>query len=147
MGPVLTPAPPQEAPTRLGRNIAAAVIGGLLALALILGVLRSVQGPAVIDRVTINNPTPYPVEVSVAGASGAERIDLGPVSPSARHTFESVVDQGGRWVVHVTSAASDGGDFVVRRSDLERSHWVITIPDAVGGRLADRGASAGSQSD
>jgi len=147
MGPVLTPAPPQEAPTRLGRNIAAAVIGGLLALALVLGVLRSVQGPTVIDRVTINNPTPYPVEVSVAGASGAERIDLGPVSPSARHTFESVVDQGGRWVVHVTSAASDGGDFVVRRSDLERSHWVITIPDAVGGRLADRGASAGSQSD
>ena len=147
MGPVLTPAPPQEAPTRLGRNIAAGVIGGLLALALILGVLQSVQSPAAIDRVTIDNPTPYPVEVSVAGGSGAERIDLGPVSPSARHAFESVVDQGDRWVVHVNSAASDGGDFVVRHSDLERSHWLITIPDAVGARLADRGASVGSQSD
>jgi hypothetical protein len=147
MGPVLTPAPPQEAPTRLGRNIAAAVIGGLVALALILGVLQWVQGPAVIDRVTIDNPTPYPAEVSVAGASGAERIDLGPVPPSARHAFESVVDQGGRWVVHVNSAASDGGEFVVRRSDLERSNWVITIPDAVRARLADHGASAGAQSD
>ena len=147
MGPVLTPAPPQEAPTRLGRNIAAAVVGGLVALALILGVSRAVQGPGVVDRLTINNPTPYPVEVSVARDSGAAGLDLGPVSPDARHAFESVLDQGDRWVVHVTSASADGGEFVVRRSDLARDNWVITIPDAVGSKLADAGVTAGTQSD
>jgi hypothetical protein len=131
----------------LGRNIAAAVVGGLVALALILGVSRAVQGPGVVDRVTINNPTAYPVEVSVAGASGASGLDLGPVAPQARHTFESVVDQGDRWVVHVTSASDDGGVFVVRRSDLERTNWVITIPDAVGTKLGESGATAGTQPD
>ena len=147
MGPVLTPAPPQEAPTRLGRNIAAAVVGGLVALALVLGVSRAVQGPSQVDRVTINNPTPYPVEVSVSHASGGSEIDLGPVSPEARHAFESVVDQGDRWVVHVTSASADGGEFVVRRSDVERANWVITIPDAVGSKLTDAGVTSGAQPD
>jgi Tfp pilus assembly protein FimV len=147
MGPVLTPAPPQAAQTRLGRNIAVAAIGGLAALALILGMLRLVQGPAVIQLVTINNPTPYPVEVSIAGASGAARVDLGSVSPGSRQAFESVVDQGDRWVVHVTSASSDGGEFVARRHDLQRANWVIRIPDAVGAKLADNGATTGSQSD
>jgi hypothetical protein len=146
MGPVLTPAPPQAAPTRLRRN-AVALVGALLALGLILGVLWGVRSPGVVERVTINNPTPYPVEVSIAGAAGGARLDLGPVAPSARHTFESVVDQGDRWVVHVTSASSDGGDFVVGRSGLARAGWVITIPDSVGAKLADGGATAGAPSD
>lgn len=146
MGPVLTPAPPQAAPTRLSRNVVA-IVGALLALGLILGVLWGVRSPGVVERVTINNPTPYAVEVSVAGASGGARVDLGRVAPSARHTFESVADQGGRWVVHVNSASSDGGDFLVRRSALARAGWVITIPDSVGAKLADGGATAGAPSD
>ena len=85
MGPVVTPAPPQAAPTRLGRNVVAAAVGALLALALTLGVLWSVSGPAVIERVTINNPTPYPVEVLVAGAAGDAQLDLGPVSFRESH--------------------------------------------------------------
>jgi hypothetical protein len=147
MGPVLTPAPPQAAPTQLGRSVLVFAVGALLALGLILGVLWGVRSPGVVERVTINNPTPYPVDVSVAGAAGGARVDLGPVAPSARHTFESVVDQGGRWVVHVASASSDGGEFVLHRSGLARAGWVITIPDRVGARLADGGATAGAPSD
>jgi hypothetical protein len=131
----------------LGRNVVFAVVGGLLALALVLGVLRLVQGPTVVDRVTVNNSTPYAVEISVAGGRGDSGLDLGPVSPQARHAFESVVDQGDRWVVHVTSAGSDGGEFVVRRSDLQRADWVIRIPDGVGAKLGESGAAAGSQND
>lgn len=147
MGPVLTPAPPQAAPTRLGRNVVVIVIGGLLALGLAFGVLRAVQGPTVVERVTINNPTPYAVEISVAGGRGQSGLDLGPVSPQTRHAFESVVDQGDRWVVHVTSASTEGGEFVVRGPDLQRANWVITIPDGVGAKLAESGATARSQSD
>jgi hypothetical protein len=145
MSPVLTPAPPQEAPTRLGRNIVAVMVGGVVALAVTFGVSRAVEGPGVVDRVTIDNSTPYPVEISVAGAEGGARLALGPVSPDDRHAFASVVDQGDRWVVSVTSARSDGGEFVVRRADLEGRDWVVTIPDEVGQKLATNGSTPGTQ--
>jgi hypothetical protein len=145
MSPVLTPAPPQEASTRLGRNVAAVVVGGLVALVLIFAGAQALGGPGVIERVTINNPTPYQVEIAVAGGEGGSRLTLGPVSSGESHAFASVVDQGDRWVVHVTSARSDGGEFVVRRADLERTKWVITIPNEVASRLAANGASPGSQ--
>ena len=141
MSPVLTPAPPQEAPTRLGRNVAAVVVGGLVALVLIFAGTQALEGPGVIERVTVDNPTPYQVEVAVAGSDGGSRLTLGPVSSGESHAFASVVDQGDRWVVHVTSARSDAGEFVVRRADLERSKWVITIPNEVASRLAANGAS------
>ncbi|HKF90588.1 MAG TPA: hypothetical protein VKC52_03825 [Acidimicrobiia bacterium] len=142
MSPVLSPAPPQAAPTRLGRNIAAVVVGGVVALALIFGGAQALEGPDVISRVVIDNPTPYPVEIAVAGGDGDSLLTLGPVSSGGRHAFASVIDQGDRWVVHVTSARSDGGEFVVRRAELERTNWVITIPDEVGSTLAANGASS-----
>ena len=145
MSPVLTPAPPQEAPTRLGRNVAAVVVGVFVALVLIFAGTQALEGPGVIERVTVDNPTPYQVEIAVAGSAGGSGIALGPVSSGERHAFASVVDQGDRWVVHVTSARSDAGEFVVRRTDLERSNWVITIPNEIASRLAASGASPGSQ--
>jgi hypothetical protein len=141
MCPVLSPAPPQAAPTRLGRNVVALAFGGLVALAVILGGSWALQGPDQVDRVTIANPTPYPLEVEVGGPDGDARLALGPVSPGERHAFASVVDQGDRWVVHVTSARTDGGKFVVSRAALERDDWVITIPDEVATRLGAAGAT------
>jgi hypothetical protein len=142
MSPVLSPAPPQAAPTRLGRNVAAVVVGGVVALALIFGGAQALEGPDVINRVVIDNPTPYPVEIAVAGRDGGSLVTLGPVSSGERHAFASVIDQGDRWVVHATSARTDGGTFVVRRADVERTNWVITIPDAVTSKLTANGASA-----
>ena len=147
MSPVLTPAPPQAAATRLGRNVAAIVVGGVVALALIFGGTQALEGPGVIERVTIDNPTAYQVEVTVAGSDGGSRLALGPVAAGERHAFASVVDQGDRWVVHVTSARSDGGEFVVRRADLQRGKWTITIPEEVASTLAANGASPRTQPD
>src|SRR5438552_12182756 len=120
MSPVLTPAPTQEAPTRLGRNVAAVVVGGLVALVLIFAGSQALEGPGVIERVTVDNPTPYQVEVAVAGSEGGSRLALGPVAAGERHAFASGGDQGDRWVVHVTSARSDGGQVGLRRADLRR---------------------------
>src|SRR2546429_8022744 len=145
MSPVLTPAPPQAAPTRLGRNVAAVAVGGLVALLLIFAGTQALEGPGVIERVTVDNPTPYQVEVGLAGSEGGSRLALGPVAAGERHAFASVVDQGDRMVVQGTSARSDGGEFVLRRADLERSKWVITIPADVASRLAANGASPGTQ--
>jgi hypothetical protein len=147
MSPVLSPAPPQTAPTRLGRNIAAVVVGGVVALALIFGGAQALEGPSVINRVVIDNPTAYPIEIAVAGGDGDSLLTLGPVSSGDRHAFASVIDQGDRWVVHATSARTDGGAFVVRRAELERTNWVITIPDSVGSTLAANGATPRSGSE
>jgi hypothetical protein len=147
MSPVLSPAPPQAAPTRLGRNVAAVVVGGVVALALIFGGAQALEGPSVISRVVIDNPTGYPVEIGVAGGDGDSLLTLGPVSSGERHTFASVIDQGDRWVVRATSGRTDGGAFVVRRAELERTNWVITIPDTVGSTLAANGASPRSGSE
>src|SRR5256885_12182757 len=110
MSPVLTPAPPQTAPTRLGRNVAAVVVGGLVALVLIFAGTQALEGPSVIERVTVDNPTPYQVEVAVAGSDGGSRLALGPVAAGERHASASGVAQGDQLVVHVTTARSDGGE-------------------------------------
>ena len=141
MGPVLTPAPPQEAPARIGRDIALLAAGAALAVALILGVLAAVRSPGYVDHVTITNPTPYPVDVYVTSGEGTSRLGLGPVSSGERHTFTSVVDQGDRWVLHVSSAGTDGGAVAVDRASLQRHDWVVTIPDRVSSMLAAGGAT------
>lgn len=140
MGPVLTPARPQQAPARLGRDIALLAAGAVLAVALILGVLAAVRSPGFVDHVTIANPTPYAVDVYVTSGDGHSRVTLGSVSPGERHTFSTVVDQGDLWVVHVSSADTDGGTVAVSRSNLERNNWVVTIPDQVATKLTADGA-------
>jgi hypothetical protein len=140
VGPVLTPAPPQQAPTRLGRDIALIATGAVLAVALILGVLAAVRSPGYVDHVTIANPTQYAVDVYVTSGDGHSRVALGQVAPGDRHAFSTVVDQGDRWVVHVSSADTDGGTIAVSRSNLERHNWAVTIPDQVATKLTAGGA-------
>lgn len=141
MSPVLTRPRPQAAPARLGREFAMFVVGGLVALALIVAVLAAVEGPTFVDRVSIRNSTPYALDVDVTGAQRDGWLPLGPVSPGGRLDLSDVVDNGDRWVVRVSSAGIDGGEVVVSRQELERSGWLITIPDDVSARLAANGVS------
>jgi hypothetical protein len=141
VSPVLTRPHSQAAPARLGRDFAMLVVGGLLALALIIGLMAAVEGPTFVDRVSIRNSTPYTLDVEVTGADRDGWLALGPVSPGGRRNLRDVVDKGDRWVVRVSSAGVDGGEVVVSREDLERSGWVITIPDETTNRLAENGAT------
>lgn len=141
MSPVMTRPRPQAERSRLQRDVVVFVMGGLLAIALILGLLAAVAGPTVVDRVSIQNATPYTVEVEVTGAARDGWIALGPVSPGARRDVTDVIDAGDRWIAHVSSAGTDGGEVVVRRGALEHNGWVITIPDEVTNRLAGNGAT------
>jgi hypothetical protein len=140
MSPVLT-RPPQASRTRPGRDIIALLVGGIAAVGIILGVLAAVEGPAYVDRLSIENATPYALEVEVAGADRDSWLTLGPVSPGERRSFSDVVDKGERWVARVSSAGVDGGEVATSRNDLERGGWVLTIPDEVTSRLAERGVA------
>jgi hypothetical protein len=139
VSPVLTRPHPQAAPVRLGRDFAMLVVGGLVAVAVIIGVLAAVEGPAFVDRVSIRNATPYTLDVEVTDADRDGWLPLGPVSPGDRRSLSDVVDKGDRWVVRVSSAGIDGGQVAVSRDELERNGWVITIPDDVSARLAANG--------
>ena len=116
-------------------------VGAILALAVIIGVMAAVEGPTFVDRLSIRNATPYTLEVDVTGADRDGRLPLGPVSSGGRLNLRDVVDKGDRWIVHVSSAGIDGGEVAVTRDGLERSGWVITIPDEVTNRLAQNGAT------
>jgi hypothetical protein len=141
VSPVLTRPHPQTAPARLGRDVAKFLVGGLVALALIIGLMAAVEAPAFVDRVSVRNPTPYALDVQVTGADRDGWLALGPVSPGGRLSLRDVVDEGDRWIVHVSSAGIDGGEIVVSRAALERSGWVITVPDEATNRLAANGAT------
>jgi hypothetical protein len=141
VSPVLTRPHPQAAPTRLGRDLAVLVVGGLVALAIIIGVMAAVEGPTFVDRVSIENATLYTLDVEVTGADRDGWLALGLVSPGDRRAVSDVVDEGDRWVVRVSSAGIDGGEVAVSRDELERSGWVITIPDEATNRLAENGAT------
>jgi hypothetical protein len=139
VSPVLTRPRPQAARARLRREIAAVAGAAVVAVAVILGVSAAVEGPSYVDRLTVRNTTPYPIQVEVSGSDRDGWLDLGPVSPGERHDFGTVVDQGGRWVVRVSSAGRSGGQLEHGRDGLARRGWVVTIDDEVGNRLAANG--------
>jgi hypothetical protein len=139
VSPVLTRPRPPAARVRLGREIAVVAVAALVALAVIFGVSASVEGPSYVDQLTIRNTTSYSVQVEVSNGDRDGWLDLGPVSPGERHMFRTVVDKGDRWVVRVSSAGIDGGQFALGRESLERRDWVATIPDEVATRLAVNG--------
>jgi hypothetical protein len=142
VSPVLTRPRPQDARTRLGRDIALLVAGGLAALAVIIGVSAAVEGPVYVDRISIRNATPYAIDVEVANGDRDGWTNLGSVSPDERHDFGAVVDKGDRWVVRVSSAGIDGGQLEVGREQLARRGWEITVGDETSGRLAENGATS-----
>jgi hypothetical protein len=139
VSPVLTRPRPPAARARLRRDIAVVTVAALVALAVILGVSAAVEGPSYVDRLTIRNATPYPVEIEVSGDDRDGWLDLGRVSPGERHDFGTVVDKGARWVVRVSSAGTNGGQLELGRDELARVGWEFTIGDEVSARLADNG--------
>jgi hypothetical protein len=139
VSPVLTRPRPPAARAELRREIAAVCVAAVVALAVILGVSAAVEGPSYVDRVTVRNATPYPVEVSVAGDDRDGWLDLGAVSPGERRAVGTVVDHGDRWVARVSSAGTNGGQVEIGRDELARRDWVFTIGDDVTARLADSG--------
>ncbi len=116
------------------------LIVGVIAVAALVGIQVALRGPDFVDRVRVVNATPYLVDVEVTGNARDGWLKLGPVSPGETHSFGSVVDQGDEWIFHVTSGPHDGGEFSVKKAELERGRWDITIPGHVQARLESEGA-------
>jgi hypothetical protein len=140
MSPVLTRPRPRSGPALVRRDLRVAVFAGALLITAIAGVHAALRGPDFVERVTVVNETPYLVDIEITNDSRDAWLKLGPVEPRARHTFGNVVDQGGHWVFHVTTGQYDGGEFSLRRAELDRTQWRVTIPEDVRERLESGGA-------
>jgi hypothetical protein len=140
MSPVLTRARPRSRPSLLSREVLVVVLAGAIAVAAFVGIQAALRGPEFVDRVRVVNETPYLVDVEVTGDARDGRLKLGPVSPGETHNFGNVVDQGGEWIFHITTGPHDGGEFSVRKAELERARWDVAIPGDVRARLEAEGA-------
>jgi hypothetical protein len=134
MSPVLTRPKPQSTPAQRRRELLAIVAAALTGIAVLVSITAALRGPGFIDRLTIVNDSPYLVDVEVTSGDHDGWLNLGPVSPGARHGFQNVIDQGDRWIFHITSGPYDGGEFSESKRGLEQADWRIAIPgDAVDG--------------
>lgn len=140
MSPVLTRPRPQSTPAQRRRDLLAVAAATLIGIAVLISITAALRGPELIDRVTILNDTPYLLDVEVTTGGHDGWLGLGPVSPGASHSFQSVIDQGDRWTFHITSGAYDGGEFTVSKRRLQEGDWRVVIPDDVRDRLEADGA-------
>jgi hypothetical protein len=137
MNSVLTPPRPPSA-----RLAGAAIV--LIAVAGTVGVLFAlaridVGESTTYRRVTVDNPSPYNVNVQVAGAQRAGWLDLGSFAREARRTVEEVADQGPQWVFHFSYGGVDAGELVISRERLADERWTITVPAGVREHLRQAG--------
>jgi hypothetical protein len=134
---VLTP------PRRPSARLAGAAIV-LVVLVLSVGVLFAlarldVGESTTYRRLTVDNPSPYNVNIQVAGRERQGWLDLGSFPRQGRRTVEEVADQGLEWVFRFSYGGVDAGVLVISRDQLARDGWETTVPSAVAERLHEAG--------
>jgi hypothetical protein len=111
--------------------IALVVVGVLLCA----GMAYALRDPDVVSRVTIDNPSRIPVNVSVQPSRDGARLILSTVEPGSTATDLDVLDQGDDWIFSFSSGGVDGGTVHVSRAELAADGWKLVVPDDVIARL------------
>jgi hypothetical protein len=124
--------PPRESSIpRWVRSMALVVFVAVVAVA----ASRFIKGPQLVARVTFVNPSPYALDIEIAGANRDGWLLLGTVQPGSSTDVNQVVDQGATWVFRVDAEGVPGGDFAMSRRTLAQASWRVAIPPAVIARL------------
>ncbi|HZQ77708.1 MAG TPA: hypothetical protein VFE55_10290 [Acidimicrobiia bacterium] len=132
--------PPRPSPARAPRRVALiAVVAVVAALALVLAAQQFLPSPATTRRITVDNPTPFHLEIDADGTGSARAVTVGAIGREQAKTFDGVIDQGGQWIFRFSSGGTDGGEMRVSRAQLEANGWKITVADDVARRLQAAG--------
>lgn len=116
------------------------------AAGVLLGALGIVLGGCGLDdartvaRLNVENPTGYDIAIEVSDADGASWTAVGNADQRCTTTFELVADRGGQWRVRFRAQGSDGGEIMLRRSEIEQAGWTIHVPSEVSTTLERAGA-------
>jgi hypothetical protein len=138
-----TPAGPSQAatrwPTRSQRDdiVRLAVTAAILAAALAV-IMPALRVPPHVDRVAVDNPHPWRVNVSAAGAEPDAWHDLGAVDREDEQDFRELVDQGDTWTFRF-SYAGQHADLHTTAAQLEEEGWTVAVPDELATRLESAG--------
>jgi hypothetical protein len=119
------------------------VVIAVVCVALIVGLTALMRGPNFVHRLTVDNPTALPLEVSVAGPGSNGRLNIGSVGPRSRTAFEDVVDMGDDWEIRVVANGGAVATTTVTRAELVGDDWTFTIPATVRSELTRGGAIPG----
>lgn len=136
MNPTRTLRPP--AVLRRASGVVEVVLPALVVLVLIAAT-SWVSGVPTVDRLTVVNGTPYQLNVDLAASQRGPTFDLGAVAPERSTRIDEVADQGRLWVFRFSYGGLGAGDVVLRRSELERSGWRVTVPAEVGRHVQAHG--------
>ena len=117
-------------------GLLAAVVGGMAAVVL---AASGLSPGSFVERVTIENPTGYHLNVELAAAGARGSVDLGTAGRNTTMVVEQVFDPGSRWVLRLSYAGTSAGELAVSRSDLQGAGWRVEIPPGVGERLRSEG--------
>ena len=122
------------------RHIAVTAVVAIAVAAMLAGLSTFLRGPARVDRITVQNRSPYVVDVEVTDGARDGWLGLAAARPQERVDVTDVVDQGDRWTFRFTSGPHDGGEVTFTRAQLERSGWRVTLPASMEARLGASGA-------
>jgi hypothetical protein len=131
--------PPHGLRRYLRFDIVAAVAA--IVVVLVAGVLL-LDEPARVDRITIDNPSAFVVDVSVTSGGHHGWLVLSGIPVAATRDYHDVLDQGDTWVFSFRAQGRDGGELSVSRADLATRNWTMEIPATVIDRLRAGGAPA-----
>lgn len=125
------PAPPGV--QRAGDALRVVVVA-VVAVATVLITMRLVERPAMVDRVTIANPSSLELDIDVGGAPSGDWTPTGAVEPKSTVSFYEVIDQGDTWWIRATAGGNDAV-WKVSRAQLERDGWHVSVPTSVSDEL------------
>jgi hypothetical protein len=109
----------------------------------VVGLTALTRGPDFVSRLTVENPTRLPIEVSIASPGSAGRLNIGSVSPQTTASFDDVVDMGDQWEIRLVANGGAVVTTTVSRAELAADGWTFTIPDRLRAELSERGAIPG----
>jgi hypothetical protein len=107
----------------------AALLGFVVVFA---GVLRLLEPPTTIDRVTVENRSGTDIEVGVTDESRDGELLLAAVDPGASTRVDEVIDQGSSWVFRITHAGDELGTVERSRDRLQDDGWRVVVPADLG---------------
>ena len=137
MSPVLTRHAPE--PVLRLRSVAVPVAAIVFFVVLFFGVLRLVESPAMVGRVSVDNRTSYDLEVGVTDGSNRDRLLLAALDADATTRVEDVLDQGSTWLFRVSRAGTTLGTLERSRDELQRAGWRVVIPASWDDRVLEAG--------
>jgi len=116
-----------------------AAIAVIVALTVVI-VLALPKPPSHLREITVDNPTPYRLLLSVVSSDGST-TPLGLVEPARQSTLGDLVDSGANWRVWTSTQGVAAGNFDIDGRDAHDPDWVLVVPSQVADDLAAQGAT------